>query len=85
MHLNSVLYHILAWLGAHFFQIEQLRSSLLPLLDEADRRMARLKGRHFVNDSSLLRHIAAASGRLIADNAGMLTFIEVGCAFELAS
>ncbi len=51
--------------------VARLRGSLLPLLDEAERRMRAMEGRHFVRDGALLSRIAAASGRAIVQNAGM--------------
>jgi hypothetical protein len=51
--------------------VARLRGTLLPLLDEAERRMRAMEARHFVRDGALLSRIAAASGRAIVQNAGM--------------
>jgi hypothetical protein len=51
-------------------EISRLRSHLLPLLDEAEKRMQKMEGRHFVGEGALLRRIAAVSGRSIVQNSG---------------
>ena len=59
-----------ALIAAAHTEIARLRTQLVPLLDEAERRMRGIEARHFVVDGALLRRIAAASGRSIVQNSG---------------
>lgn len=59
-----------ALIAATHVEISRLRSQLVPLLDEAERRMQCIEAHHFVADGALLRRIAASSGRSIVQNAG---------------
>ena len=54
--------------------MDSFSSALLPLLNQANEKIDKLRNKHFVNDPTLLSKIASLSGRQIAQNAGINSY-----------